>query len=819
MLRFRLRHPNPTMHAQTARPAVGRRWARLSGLFLLLLLGFFSFYTAFSWGLPTSLYAQTQGRLAVVGAQGTDLYDAPDGTVLATLTPGATLTAVGRTADSRWVVVETDAGESGWVETRTIVIFGTEQLPVMADMAAESPTAVPSAVVSATAASATGTTTATTAPVTAGATAVATVAATMVPPTATPTAVPPTATPTPLPPTPTPAPPTPTPLPPTPTPVPPTPTLAMGAQAELIAVVSSKGATLRSAPTGDALLTLATGTALSARGRTADERTLFVTTMAGENGWVAVTEVVVFNVKNLPVMDETSVSPSPPVATTGTVTGTVTTTEEVTTAVTSGTPAAAPASATAVVVSVPQATATQAMRPTPVADGKPTVQVAMTGSRLNVRSGPGTTFPIIAKALPREVFIAVGRTTDNTWVQLEVPDVSGGLGWVSATYVVVSEPIATLPISQAVNETAAPASASIPLPAAQPTAAPTTASPAATTEFISPAPTTVATATAAPSVQRTGPTGLSGNLVIQSSWGGTFYLYNLSTGELRPLTSGLDPAISPDGTQVAFSRIGNANGIYLINIDGSNERKIFGERDGLMSPKWSPDGKWIVFSRNDGFYRCRDFGFGLCLTNAQIIAQFNLPNVPGLNVDKLFSDYDRIERPEWMIARIAANGDDYRDLAALNSARAPDWNEAGIVYQSTAGIQLTKDEADANTTQVYYDGYDWDPDWQPNGGRIVFQSKEGPHWEIFAVNPDGTGLVALTRPVTTLVEQLPSNVSPTWSPDGNLIAYLSNRDENNNAGAWRVWVMNADGSNQRPLPVDLEIGYTYNSEQMISWGR
>jgi uncharacterized protein YraI len=752
-----------------------RRRVSLLGVSLLLLGALVVPLLTTAVHAPTVALAQSTGRLAVVGAQGSDLYDAPGGSVLETLTAGATLSAVGRTADSLWINVTTDGGSSGWVETNTIVIFGTDQLPVTEGNAAATAT-----------------------PAEEEATAAATTVATTVATPATPTKAAPTATPTAVPPTPTPVPPTPTPVPPTPTSVPPTATAAplLGAQSQLIAVVGSDGADLRSVPGGDTVRTLPVGTALTATGRTNDSSALFVTTPDGATGWVDVTALVVFNVRGLPVSEE-GATEAP--ADTATVTDTVEITATVATTATSA-PAAPTAAATA------QLAAANGLRPPPVADGRPTAQVTMTGSRLNIRSGPGTNFGVIGKALPQEVFVVLGRTSDSTWVQLAVPDLAGGLGWVSANFVRVSTAIAELPVTAEVNASAPTA---VPLPTATPASAG-----AATTNTT----TTTNAAPAAP-VQRTGPTGLSGKLVIQSVWGGTFYVYDLGAGTLRPLTGGLDPAISPDSTQVAFTRIGSDNGIYLINLDGSNERKIFGERDGLMSPKWSPDGKWLVFARNDGFYRCRNLGFGLCLTNQQIIRQFNLPNIPGLNVDKMFSDFPKEERPEWMLARVDVDGNEYRDLAVLTSARSPDWNEAGIIYQSAAGIQLTKDEGDATTSKIYADGYDWDPDWQPNGGRIVFQSKEGPHWEIFAVNADGSGITALTRPVTTLVNQLPSNVAPVWSPDGKYIAFLSNRMDNNEAGPWRVWVMNADGSNQRPLPINLEINYGYNSEQMISWGQ
>ena len=74
------------------------------------------------------------------------------------------------------------------------------------------------------------------------------------------------------------------------------------------------------------------------------------------------------------------------------------------------------------------------------------------------------------------------------------------------------------------------------------------------------------------------------------------------------------------------------------------------------------------------------------------------------------------------------------------------------------------------------------------------------------MNQDGSDLYALTRPVTTLVDEMPSNVSPTWSPDGQHIVYVSSRQPDNEHGPWRLWVMDANGANKRQLPIDIALG-------------
>ena len=231
--------------------------------------------------------------------------------------------------------------------------------------------------------------------------------------------------------------------------------------------------------------------------------------------------------------------------------------------------------------------------------------------------------------------------------------------------------------------------------------------------------------------------GLSGNLVVQTSLGGDIYVVDMATGSSRYLVSGIDPSISPDGKNVAFTRDGGDHGLFLIGIDGGNERRIYSGGERLRAPTWSPDGAYVLFNRLSGEFECRDVGFGICL-----------PDNPFL------SSFDLTTQPEYGLSRVNADGGEFRDLPTLTSAKAPSWSEGGITYQSNTGLEVTNDDPDGTTRLLLSAPYYQDPDWQPGKDRIVFQSREGSHWEIFSVVQDGSGLYALTKPVTTLVDEL-----------------------------------------------------------------
>ncbi|MEA1871525.1 MAG: PKD domain-containing protein, partial [Candidatus Bipolaricaulota bacterium] len=80
-------------------------------------------------------------------------------------------------------------------------------------------------------------------------------------------------------------------------------------------------------------------------------------------------------------------------------------------------------------------------------------------------------------------------------------------------------------------------------------------------------------------------------------------------------------------------------------------------------------------------------------------------------------------------------------------------------------------------------------------GKIAYAVEDGTSWNIYSMTVDGTN----NTPLTT---QTPSNqIQPSWSYDGEKIAYASNADDTQTPSSttWEIWTMNADGSNQQPL--------------------
>ena len=126
-------------------------------------------------------------------------------------------------------------------------------------------------------------------------------------------------------------------------------------------------------------------------------------------------------------------------------------------------------------------------------------------------------------------------------------------------------------------------------------------------------------------------------------------------------------------------------------------------------------------------------------------------------------------------------------FAFVSDARLGQYDICLINTDGSGFVQLTTSLADDS----------W-PTWNPAGTKIAFQSNRNltpggnaSQLDIYVINADGTGETRLTTDTT-------NEAQPAWSPDGTKIAFVSDRDDNN-----EVYVMNADGTGVARLTTNL----------------
>lgn len=241
---------------------------------------------------------------------------------------------------------------------------------------------------------------------------------------------------------------------------------------------------------------------------------------------------------------------------------------------------------------------------------------------------------------------------------------------------------------------------------------------------------------------------------------------------------GAEPSVSPDGTRIA---VADPEGINVVDLAAPAARRIVASQDYASLARWSPDGSLIAY------------------------------------VDD-FSIW--VVRPDGSEARVVVPDSGDGGYA---------WSPDGSRIAAWGGLFDVK--TSKHTTIAGVEDLD-DPAWSPNGELIAFERKDG----LWIVRPDGSGLwrlsgpppdidvgyrpawspdskqVAYTaksrvyvvdvgagvaRPLTTSLAGEATS-QPSWSPDGKRIAYIRDRGQGYLAGS-DVWVVNADGSHDRPV--------------------
>jgi hypothetical protein len=166
-------------------------------------------------------------------------------------------------------------------------------------------------------------------------------------------------------------------------------------------------------------------------------------------------------------------------------------------------------------------------------------------------------------------------------------------------------------------------------------------------------------------------------------------------------------------------------------------------------------------------------------------ADIYVMDVDGSNVARLTTgvkNVDSYESPTWSPRQ--ADGS-YR-LAFAHATRAED----GVMRANIVSIRADGD--DAKQVTVAGDQTDAEPTWSPDGQTIAFIRTGGEAGgDLWLVNATGGGERAL---MTAAIEPSGAQRAPSWSPDGRRIAFASDHEIISNYIAWQIYTVRVDGT-------------------------
>lgn len=275
------------------------------------------------------------------------------------------------------------------------------------------------------------------------------------------------------------------------------------------------------------------------------------------------------------------------------------------------------------------------------------------------------------------------------------------------------------------------------------------------TSTFTPAPTSTATLTPIPALTGSG----GGVIAFTSERDGNMevYIMNADGSDQRRLTAkgGNDAwtTWSPDGTLIAYHSVRGSGSVLnsLSLADNSVQRWSIPLSGKFWEPAWSHDGKWLAFS-NQATGNNSDI-YILSVDGEDLI---QLTNTDGIDGGPFWSPDDR--------------------QIAFYSDRDGNFEMYLMDADGSDQRRLTDNPAEDLVTS-----------WSPDGARLAFFSNRDGNYELYTVNADGSDLVRLTN--TSADER-----EPAWSPDGTRIAFVSNQDGND-----EIYVMDANGSNKTRL--------------------
>jgi TolB protein len=248
-------------------------------------------------------------------------------------------------------------------------------------------------------------------------------------------------------------------------------------------------------------------------------------------------------------------------------------------------------------------------------------------------------------------------------------------------------------------------------------------------------------------------------------------------------------------SRIAFTASkGKIKDVYTADFDGANIRRETSEKSMTVSPRYSPDGRYLAFTS----YRTgRPY---LYLKEIKTGKIRELCSYPGLNIapswhpdgKTLAVTLSKDDNPDIYVVDL--NGRIKRRLTKgfgikVSPTWSPDGRRLAFVSDRTGTPQIyVMDVEKGSVRRLTYTGnYNTDPQWSPREDRIAFTGRVDGQFQVFTISPEGGEPEQLTLSG--------HNENPSWSPDGRQILFSSTRL----GGGKALFVMFANGRGQRLL--------------------
>ena len=315
---------------------------------------------------------------------------------------------------------------------------------------------------------------------------------------------------------------------------------------------------------------------------------------------------------------------------------------------------------------------------------------------------------------------------------------------------------------------------------------------------------------------RFSPDGSSLIFVRRTTSSSSLYRVSLLGGDANRLLDDVTGADwSPDGRQLAFTRwvSGERSGsiVGLASIDGSGPREIaFVAGRALITPRWSPDGRSIAAVTGLGNVAA---GIGIDIVDISSRRSRLLvsprPSMRHSSVlwsaDSRSVVYSEAESvAAWLtgssarIIRQDVRTGAFRTLAWVpNHSKTLDVLDSGRLLLDTRSsrenlreVPLDGDAAAGERWLTRGNSTDRQPTYSPDGEWLAFSSNRGGSLDLWAVN-------RANRTVRRLTFDPADDWDVAYSPDGRRLLWGSNR-----SGPYEVWAANPDGSEATQLSHD-----------------